>query len=111
MKKSFRMFKGALAAMVSLSLTAGAAVAQDSPDPIRMVLNDWTGQLISTQLMGEALKRKGLNVEYIQADAMASSSASSRATGRADGGVGPTQKISRTRPSKAAKSRISAKAA
>ena len=33
MKKSFRMFKGALAAMVSLSLTAGAAVAQDSPDP------------------------------------------------------------------------------
>lgn len=71
MKKSLRMFKGALAAMVSLSLTAGAAAAQDSPDPIRMVLNDWTGQLISTQLMGGALKRKGLNVEYIQADAMA----------------------------------------
>ena len=71
MMKRFHISRYAMAAMVSLSLTAGPAVAQDSPDPIRMVLNDWTGQLISTQLMGEALKRKGLNVEYVQADAMA----------------------------------------
>jgi len=71
MMKSFHISRYAMAAMVSLSFTAGPAVAQDSPDPIRMVLNDWTGQLLSTQLMGEALKRKGLNVEYVQADAMA----------------------------------------
>src|SRR6185312_2598258 len=64
MMKSFHISRYAMAAMVSLSLMAGPAVAQDSPDPIRMVLNDWTGQLLSTQLMGEALKRKGLNVEY-----------------------------------------------
>jgi glycine betaine/proline transport system substrate-binding protein len=71
MMKSFHISRYAMAAMVSLSLMAGPAAAQDSPDPIRMVLNDWTGQLLSTQLMGEALKRKGLNVEYVQADAMA----------------------------------------
>ncbi|MER9707576.1 ABC transporter substrate-binding protein [Mesorhizobium sp. M0204] len=65
------MFKYAVAAMASLSLCGGAAMAQDSPDPIRMVLNDWTGQLLSTQLMGEALKRKGYSIDYVQADAMA----------------------------------------
>lgn len=51
--------------------TAAPALAQESGDPIRMILNDWTGQLISAQIMGEALKREGFNVEYVQADAMA----------------------------------------
>ena len=50
---------------------AGPALAQDSGDPIKMILNDWTGQLISAQIMGEALKREGFSVEYVQADAMA----------------------------------------
>lgn len=71
MRHSFRMFRYAVAAIASLSLCAGGALAQDSPDPIRMVLNDWTGQLLSTQLMGEALKRKGYSIDYVQADAMA----------------------------------------
>ena len=71
MTKSLWIGKCDVAAMVTLLLSAGSAWAQDSSDTIRMVLNDWTGQLISTQLMGEALVRKGLNVEYIQADTMA----------------------------------------
>ena len=45
--------------------------AQDSPDPIRLTLHDWTGQLITTQIMGEVLKKAGLNVEYVQADYLA----------------------------------------
>ena len=36
-----------------------------------MTLHDWTGQLITTRLMGEALKNAGLNVEYVQADYLA----------------------------------------
>jgi len=44
------------------------ALAEDSKDPIKMTLHDWTGQLITTRLMGEALKNAGLNVEYVQAD-------------------------------------------
>jgi hypothetical protein len=55
MMKSFHISRYAMAAMVSLSFTVGPAAAQDSPDPIRMVLNDWTGHLLSSQLMGEAL--------------------------------------------------------
>ena len=45
--------------------------AEDSKDPIKMTLHDWTGQLITTRLMGEALKNAGLNVEYVQADYLA----------------------------------------
>ncbi len=51
--------------------SGGAAFAQDSSDPIRLTLHDWTGQLITTQLMGEVLEEMGLNVEYVQADYLA----------------------------------------
>jgi glycine betaine/proline transport system substrate-binding protein len=47
------------------------ATAQDSPDPVRLTLHDWTGQLITTQIMGEVLQRAGLNVEYVPADYLA----------------------------------------
>ena len=45
--------------------------AQESTDPIKLTLHDWTGQLITTQLMGEVLKKAGYNVEYVQADYLA----------------------------------------
>jgi glycine betaine/proline transport system substrate-binding protein len=51
--------------------TGSAAFAQDSTDPIKLTLHDWTGQLITTQLMGEVLEEAGLNVEYVQADYLA----------------------------------------
>ena len=56
---------------VALALAALPAAAQDSADPIKLTLHDWTGQLITTQLMGEVLKKAGLNVEYVQADYLA----------------------------------------
>ena len=56
----------------ALALTAQApAAAQESQDPIRLTLHDWTGQLITTRIMGEVLQRAGLNVEYVQADYLA----------------------------------------
>jgi glycine betaine/proline transport system substrate-binding protein len=57
---------------VTLALLAGtSALAQESTDPIKLTLHDWTGQLITTQLMGEVLKAAGYNVEYVQADYLA----------------------------------------
>ena len=50
---------------------AGPAMAQESEDPIKLTLHDWTGQLITTKLMGEVLKKAGYNVEYVQADYIA----------------------------------------
>ncbi|MBK0327790.1 ABC transporter substrate-binding protein [Rhodobacteraceae bacterium F11138] len=51
--------------------TCSTAVAQDSADPVKLTLHDWTGQLITTQLMGEVLEQAGLTVEYVQADYLA----------------------------------------
>jgi glycine betaine/proline transport system substrate-binding protein len=63
-------------ACASLALAAalafgGAASAQESTDPIKLTLHDWTGQLITTELMGEVLKKAGYSVDYVQADYLA----------------------------------------
>lgn len=70
-RKEFRplaalAFAGALTSAFMLP-----AMAEDSPDPIKLTLHDWTGQLITTQIMGEVLKKAGINVEYVQADYLA----------------------------------------
>jgi glycine betaine/proline transport system substrate-binding protein len=58
--------------VAALSLAAAtAALAQEASDPIKLTLHDWTGQLITTQLMGEVLEEAGYNVEYVQADYLA----------------------------------------
>ena len=43
----------------------------ESTDPIKLTLHDWTGQLITTNLMGEVLKKAGYTVDYVQADYIA----------------------------------------
>jgi glycine betaine/proline transport system substrate-binding protein len=61
-----------LAAAGALALAGMPAGAQpESKDPIKLTLHDWTGQLLTTQLMGEILKKAGYNVEYVQADYLA----------------------------------------
>ena len=70
MKVTRRMHLRLGAAALALALAA-PALAQESADPIRLTLHDWTGQLITTELMGEVLKAAGYNVEYVQADYLA----------------------------------------
>ena len=52
-------------------IAATPALAQESNDPIKLTLHDWSGQLITTTLMGEVLKEAGYNIEYVQADYIA----------------------------------------
>ncbi|MEX1180218.1 MAG: ABC transporter substrate-binding protein [Cucumibacter sp.] len=59
-----------LAAGAALSPLPAAAQAE-SDDPIRITLHDWTGQFITSQIMGEVLQKAGYNVEYVQADYIA----------------------------------------
>jgi len=47
--------------------TAMAASVPESKDPIKLAINEWTGQHISTHVAGEILKRMGYNVEYVTA--------------------------------------------
>ena len=45
--------------------------AVESQDPIKLTLHDWTGQLITTNIMAEVLKEAGYNIELVQADYIA----------------------------------------
>ncbi len=67
-----RLSSLAVAGAVALAGFAGPAAADvESKDPIKLTLHDWTGQLITTTIMGEVLKSMGYNVEYVQADYIA----------------------------------------
>lgn len=48
---------------------AGTALAEvpESKDPIKLTINEWTGQHITTYIAGEILTRMGYNVEYTTA--------------------------------------------
>ncbi len=69
--KSFTRFLGVLS-LVGGTMIPGLAQAQvESDDPIKLTLHDWTGQLVTTRIMGEVLINAGYNIEYIQADYIA----------------------------------------
>ena len=57
--------------LAAMAMAASPALAADSADPIKLTLHDWSGQLITTTLMGEVLKEAGNNIEYVQADYIA----------------------------------------
>ena len=56
-------------ALAMTALTARADV--ESTDPVKLTIHDWTGQYLTTTLMGEILKEAGYNIEYVQADYIA----------------------------------------
>nr|WP_223861430.1 ABC transporter substrate-binding protein [Geminicoccus harenae] len=62
-----------LSAAVALPMAfhGGDAGAVESNDPIKLTLHDWTGQHITTRIMGSVLEKAGYNVEYVQADYLA----------------------------------------
>jgi glycine betaine/proline transport system substrate-binding protein len=60
----------ALALATAISLPARAAVPE-SKDPIILTIHDWTGQYITTHIMGRVLEEMGYNVKYQQADYIA----------------------------------------
>jgi glycine betaine/proline transport system substrate-binding protein len=54
--------------MSSQSLFAGNV--PESNDAIKLVMNDWTGQHVSTKIAGALLSKMGYNVEYVSAGAV-----------------------------------------
>ena len=55
------------ALLVGVAATAGAQSIPETDDPIKLAMNEWTGQHVSTVIAGETLKRMGYNVEYVTA--------------------------------------------
>lgn len=62
----------AVAAFAVAALLASAApstvMAEDSADPIRVITNNWTSQLVLSNIVGQLLQSKGYNVEYKSSD-------------------------------------------
>ncbi|MDZ4094430.1 MAG: ABC transporter substrate-binding protein [Paracoccaceae bacterium] len=64
--------KTMLSLTAALAFAGGAALAEvESQDPIKLTLHDWTGQLITTNIMAAVLEEAGYNVELVQADYLA----------------------------------------
>lgn len=69
----FNISKTAWLLAFGVSALGSAAVAADVPesaDPIKVIMNDWTGQHVSTKIAGELLKKMGYNIEYVSAGAL-----------------------------------------
>ena len=69
----FNTFKTAAVAatmLLSIGQIALAGNVPESTDPIKVINNDWTGQLFSTAVMGGVLEEMGYNVEYVSAGAL-----------------------------------------
>jgi glycine betaine/proline transport system substrate-binding protein len=45
-----------------------AAMAEESSDPIKIITNNWTSQLVLSNIVGQLLQSKGYNVEYVSSD-------------------------------------------
>ena len=67
--KSIAIATSLLAASGFLSLTHAADIPENT-DPIKVILNDWTGQHFSTKIAGNLLQEMGYNIEYVSAGAL-----------------------------------------
>ena len=62
--------KLALASLAGAGLLASAPIvlAEDSSEPIKIITNNWTSQLVLSNVVGQLLQSKGYNVEYVSSD-------------------------------------------
>jgi glycine betaine/proline transport system substrate-binding protein len=70
-----RLFKTAAVAygLVAALAFVGQAKAEvpETDEPIKLAINDWNSQYITSYIIGGIFERLGYSVEYVQADAMA----------------------------------------
>lgn len=70
-RKISKLCSAALAGLFSAAvMTAGAAnaAAPESSDPIKIVLNNWTSQVVLANVTAELFKKLGYNVELVPSD-------------------------------------------
>ena len=81
--------KTIIAGLVAATFALGAHAAEmgAKDEPIKLAVNEWTGQHISTHIAGETLKKAGYKVEYVTAGY------DSQFTALADGEIHATMEI------------------
>lgn len=65
------LHKVSIGALAALLMTTAAMAEVESMDPIKITTNDWSGEVISSTIMAEVLKKAGYNVQLVQADYLA----------------------------------------
>lgn len=55
---------------VSTMANSSVFAADGSSDPIKIAVNEWTGQHISAHIAGQLLQKAGFNIEYVTAGAV-----------------------------------------
>ena len=70
MLQKFKMVALAATMIFSAGGMAQAGNVPESTDPIKVINNDWTGQLFSTAVVGGLLEEMGYNIEYVSAGAL-----------------------------------------
>lgn len=53
---------------LSLLLAAPSSFAEESKDPIKIITNNWTSQLVLANVVGQILQSQGYNIEYKSSD-------------------------------------------
>ncbi len=71
MKNRLRRSSVACMCGAAIMLSGASSAEVESTDSIILTLHDWTGQYITTTIMGRVLQEMGYNVEYQQADYLA----------------------------------------
>ena len=66
-----RMLTASAVSFCLAIVPTGAGAEVESKDPIKLTLHDWTGQLITTQIMGEVLAERVLRGLYDMDTALA----------------------------------------
>ncbi|WP_422050765.1 ABC transporter substrate-binding protein [Shimia sp.] len=61
------IFKALSTAALGLALGTAALAEAESSDPIKLTINEWTGQVLTTNIAGALLGKMGYNVEYVTA--------------------------------------------
>ena len=67
MKMKLKVHVIALAVLGAMLALTGTSQAAKSGDPIKIAVNDWTGQHISAHITGQLLEKAGYNIEYVTA--------------------------------------------
>lgn len=72
MTRFWRVPTAVLGLLCFLGVTTAPATAEvESKDPIILTIHDWTGQYITTHIMGRVLQKMGYKIKYQQADYIA----------------------------------------
>lgn len=65
MKRATRTFLGAAVLAATATGALQAAEMGDTDTPIKLAVNEWTGQHVTTHIAGDMLKAAGYQVEYV----------------------------------------------